>query len=242
LAFTSCDASIRQDIAGFMGGFSGNVYTQSGAVEPSTPNADAIAELIEDTVPVQVTADDAADPFDTGVTIVLDGDVVILSPQTPAEQTERNETLDEAFSSPDETAALLEKMNEPATTDEADAVTGTVTVFNATIDAVIVDMGLDENDPDDAEVIDLLENLQMTIPDTSTITKGDVLVLQMMVDLVSSAVTTIDDIDTVDEDTLLALAADASFTANAALNLESATSIDFSGQLSLQELMNSFGN
>jgi hypothetical protein len=55
-------------------------------------------------------------------------------------------------------------------------------------------------------------------------------------------VTTIEDIDTVDEDDLLALAADASFTANIALNLESATAIDFSGQLSLQELMDSFGN
>jgi hypothetical protein len=242
LAFTSCDANIRQDIAGLMGDFSSNVYIDSGMVELQTPNAENLVVLIENLEPETVEASNTADPFNTGVTIELDEDVDILSPQTSAEQTERNEMLDETFSSSDETKALLEELEKPATTDEADAVTGTVMVFNETIDAVIVDMELDENNPDDAEIIDLLENLKMTIPDTSDITKGDVLVLQMMVDLVSTAVTTIEDIDTVDEDDLLALAADASFTANIALNLESATAIDFSGQLSLQELMDSFGN
>jgi hypothetical protein len=63
-----------------------------------------------------------------------------------------------------------------------------------------------------------------------------------MANIVKTAVVTIKSPTDPTDDELIALAADASFTALIAGKLTDSTSIDFSGQLSLQSLLDSYNS
>ena len=85
LAFTSCDANIRQDIAGLMGDFSENVYIANGFVEANTANAAAVTSAVAAIGSQDVTAGEQDESFGIAVAIP-DGVTKVIKPQTPAEQ------------------------------------------------------------------------------------------------------------------------------------------------------------
>ncbi len=243
IAFISCDADMRSNLAGFMGNFGGNVYVESGLVEAPIENVEAVKTLATSlgtgSGVASVSGGGTTSEFGTSVTVPA-GVTVILIPQNDDDRSSLNNKLADAIASPDEEKALVEAMKNPATSEQQTAVVGTVATFNATLQSVIDD--LDPSDEDDAKVIELLETLVIPTPDAEGITQGDVVVLQMMANIVKTAVETIESSTDPTDDELIALAADASFTALIAGKLTDSTSIDFSGQLSLQSLLDSYNS
>ncbi len=249
LAFTSCDANIRQDIAGLMGDFSENVYIASGMVEANTANAAAVTETTAsigtgDSAEA-VTAGDSNTTF--GISVTIPAEVTkIIKPQTEAEQEETKDDLATAFASPTQTKQLVDSLKAPASDDQVEAAEGTILLFNATLDKLKTDLATSN-----AELSETLSELTLpTLEDGEELTQGDVLVLQMMTNLISNTVATLNeasttsgDLNTVDittaenKEKVLSIVDDALFTAQVAEQLSGAASIDFSGQLDLAALL-----
>jgi len=250
LAFTSCDANIRQDIAGLMGGFNENVYIASGMVEPNTANAAAVTETTANIG----TGDSALTITETtdstfGISVTVPNEVKkIIRPQTPAEQEEIKDDLATAFASPTQTKQLVESLKAPITdSEQVKAAEGTILLFNATLDKLKNDLATNNE-----ELSDTLSELALPeIEEGEELTQGDVLLLQMMTNLISNTVATLNetttttgDYTTVDGDALtsdmvLSIVDDALFTAQVAEQLSGTGSIDFSGQLDLAGLLSS---
>lgn len=247
LAFTSCDANIRQDIAGLMGDFSENVYIANGFVEANTANAAAVtattASIGTGDSAEDVTAGDSNTTF--GISVTIPAEVTkIIKPQTEAEQEETKDDLATAFASPTQTAELVESLKAPATAEQKEAAAGTVLLFNATLEQLKTDLGTN------TELADTISELLLPeVEEGEELTQGDVLVLQMMTNLISNTVATLndasgDDLDsTIDitteenKEKVLSIVDDALFTAQVAEQLSGAASIDFSGQLDLAALL-----
>jgi hypothetical protein len=245
LAFTSCDASIRQDIAGLMGDFSGNVYIESGMVDADTSNATAVTQT---TASIGIgesaeTVTGTADPYGIGISVIVSGSVTIIKPQTEAEQEAIKDDLATAFASPTQTKQLVESLKAPASGEQKTAAEGTVKLFNATLTAL-------QGQLTDEDLKSTLAELALPeIEQGEGLTQGDILILQMMTNLITNTVTNLDTDDSNDSFTsiditkaenkekVLSIVDDALFTAQVAEQLSGAASIDFSGQLDLAALL-----
>ena len=250
LAFTSCDANIRQDIASLMGDFSENVYIANGFVEANTANAAAVtattASIGTGDSAQTVIEKTANTTFGVSVTVPT-GVTKIIKPQTETEQEETKENLATAFASPTQTAELVESLKTPITdVEQVKAAEGTILLFNATLDKLKNDLATSNE-----KLSETLSELTLpTLEEGEELTQGDVLVLQMMTNLISNTVATLNettstpgDFTTVDgnaltSDKVLSIVDDALFTAQVAEQLSGTGSIDFSGQLDLVALMN----
>jgi hypothetical protein len=249
LAFTSCDANIRQDIAGLMGDFSGNVYIESGMVEANTANAAAVTTTTA-SIGTGDSAIDLSDDTDGkdetfGIEIDIPSEVTtIIKPQTEAEQEAIKDDLATAFASPTQTEQLVESLKAPASDKQIEAAEGTILVFNATLDQLKEELG------DESELADILVELKLpAVEGGEELTQGDILILQMMTNLITNTVTNLDTDDSNDSFTsiditkaenkekVLSIVDDALFTAQVAEQLSGAASIDFSGQLDLAALL-----
>jgi hypothetical protein len=248
LAFTSCDANIRQDIADLMGDFSSNVYIDSGMVEANTANAAAVtattASIGTGDSAQTVTENTADTTFGVSVTVPT-GVTKIIKPQTEAEQEETKDDLATAFASPTQTEELVDSLKAPASDEQVDAAEGTILLFNATLTQLQSDLG-----STNTELAETIAELALPeIEEGEELTQGDVLVLQMMTNLISNTVATLNeasgnDLDsTIDitteenKEKVLSIVDDALFTAQVAEQLSGAASIDFSGQLDLAALL-----
>ena len=248
LAFTSCDASIRQDIAGLMGDFSGNVYIESGMVEANTANAAAVTTTTA-SIGTGDSAIDLSDDTDGkdetfGIEIDIPSEVTtIIKPQTEAEQEAIKDDLATAFASPTQTEQLVESLKAPASGEQKTAAEGTVKLFNATLTAL-------QGQLTDEDLKSTLAELALPeIEQGEGLTQGDILILQMMTNLITNTVTNLDTDDSNDSFTsiditkaenkekVLSIVDDALFTAQVAEQLSGAASIDFSGQLDLAALL-----
>nr|WP_321294741.1 hypothetical protein [uncultured Sphaerochaeta sp.] len=254
IGLISCDASIRSNIADFMGGFSGNVYVEAGLVEPNKADVEAavaaIATIGTGTGASAVSAGSSNSELGVAVTVPA-GVTTILAPQTAAEQEDLKTDLAATLNSPTQTATLLVELAKPITdaTQQA-AAQGTVKVFNATLTALQTSLS-----GADAELKTAIDKLELPeIDDPSTLTQGDVLVLQMMTNLISN---TVDKLEAVgggnlsgvtaatietNKTQLLSIVDDALFTAQMAEQISGAASIDFSGQLDLASLLDSLND
>jgi hypothetical protein len=252
LAFTSCDANIRQDIAGLMGDFSGNVYIESGMVEANTANAAAVTTTTA-SIGTGDSAIDLSDDTDGkdetfGIEIDIPSEVTtIIKPQTEAEQEAIKDDLATAFASPTQTEQLVESLKAPASGEQNIAAKGTVLLFNKTLTDLSSQLA---GEDEDNELADTIAGLALPeIEEGEELTQGDILVLQMMTNLIKNTVDTLNettttegDFSTVDEEALtsdmvLSIVDDALFTAQVAEQLSGAASIDFSGQLDLAALL-----
>jgi hypothetical protein len=248
LAFTSCDANIRQDIADLMGDFSSNVYIDSGMVEANTANAAAVtattASIGTGDSAQTVTENTADTTFGVSVTVPT-GVTKIIKPQTEAEQEAIKDDLATAFASPTQTEELVDSLKAPASDEQVEAAEGTILLFNATLTQLQTDLG-----STNTELAETIAELALPeIEEGEELTQGDVLVLQMMTNLISNTVATLneasgDDLDsTIDitteenKEKVLSIVDDALFTAQVAEQLSGAASIDFSGQLDLAALL-----
>lgn len=254
IGLISCDASIRSNIADFMGGFSGNVYVEAGLVEPNKADAEAAVATVATMGTAGSTETAIKDSNQTvfnvpGVDLsTLSSTTTILAPQDEAEQVALKDSIASALASPTQTATLVEALSQPATTEQKAAAVGTVTVFNVVI------AELQNALPADSELATTIAELALpTISSSDELTQGDILVLQLMTNLVNNTVASLNEItsnnlNSLDESTLddaanktkvLAIVDDALFTAQMAEQLSGAANIDFSGQLDLASLLDS---
>jgi len=247
LTMISCDESMRSNIAGFMGGFGGNVYSDAGLIVVNTAQADAAAAAVGG-IGLGSGVEDADDEG-FGVTIPTpDSGTKVLVPQTPAKQKELKDNLGDAFNSTDQTEQLLADLGKPATDDQKEAAIGTIAVYNATLEALKVQLADGGTD-----LGDTLNNLQLPdVGDGSGLTQGDMLALQLMTDLISNTIATLTEIGGVDglggvdedalndddnKDRILSIVDDALFAAEMAEQISGAASINFTGQIDLGSLM-----
>ncbi len=250
IALISCDADIRSNIAGFMGGLGGNVYVDNEWVEPNKADAEAAVATITTlgTAGSTTTATASSNATMFGISDVdlsgLSGDTTILAPQATVAQTELKDSLATALASPTQTKTLLQNLSQPASTEQITAAVGTVTVFNAAISALQSEL------PPGNELANTIAELALpAITSSDELTQGDILVLQMMTNLISNTVATLNtvsnnnlgsltDAQLQDNQTqVLSIVDDALFTAQIAEQLSGSATIDFSGQLDLASLL-----
>ncbi|ADY12695.1 hypothetical protein [Sphaerochaeta globosa] len=239
IAMISCDADIRSDIAGLMGGFGGNVYIDNEWVQPNKADAEAAVTAIASLGTAGSTATTSNTAAETvfginGVDLSgLTSGATILAPQSVDDQNALKNSVASALTSPTQTATLIVELSKPATAEQKTAAAGTTAVFNAVITSLAAQVTTD-NPTLGAAIAEL------SLPDfsaTDDITQGDILILQMMTNLVNNTITQLSDgsggIDaaTVDSDTALAILGDALFTAQVAEQLSGASTINFSGDL-----------
>lgn len=251
IGLISCDASIRSNIADFMGGFSGNVYVEAGLVEPNSDDVEAAVAIVSalgtSSESVSTLSGGSTDAFNVGINVTVAADSTILKPQSTADQTTLKTDLAATLNSPTQTATLLTELAKPITDSaQKKVVADTVTVFNDTLTALKGQL------TGDAELQTAIDKLTLPAVDATndTLTQGDVLVLQMMTNLVANTVTKLkainSDLTLIDNTAiennktdLLTIVDDALFTAQMAEQISGAASIDFSGQLDLASLLDS---
>ncbi len=248
LAFTSCDASIRQDIAGLMGDFSGNVYIESGMVEPDLGAAEdannettqigtsscstgtATVETSDGTSTITTSAFGGIDiSVDVDDDELNDGTLDIIAPQPADKQQAYTNDLAESITSPSKKEKLLTDMAKPATAEQKEMAKGSVIVFNAVVDKIATDI----------DIKAAIEELKLdSITDEDELTQGDMAILQLMTNLVSNIVAkakvdnsnNISDAEITDEEAL-DIFSEALFTAKVTEELSGISSINFSGEL-----------
>ena len=247
LTMISCDADMRSNLAGWMGGFNGNVYADAGFIVPNTAQAEAAAATIAAIGSVNTPVADGDKAMGIAVSGISSG-AKIISPQTKDKQKELKDNLADAFNSDSQKEKLIEDLKKKVTsTEQKDAAVGTVEVFNATLDALEEEVGVG------SDLGLALQKLKLPALDPDNITQGDLLVLQLMTDLISNTVTTLDSMggisgstegqlsDSANRDKVLSIIDDALFAAEVTEQLSGAASIDFTGQLDLGSLMEGMG-
>jgi len=255
LTMISCDADMRSNLAGFMGGFNSNVYADAGFIVPNTAQAEAASATIA-AIGTGSGADTVLAGNDTsamGFEVTLVDDTTFLAPQSKAKQDELKNNLADAFNSKTQKEQLLNDLKDDASSEQKTAAEGTITVFNQTLAAL--GNKLNTGSTESKELGDVLAKLTLP-PIGANPTKGDMLALQLMTDLISNTVAALESIgggslDGVDGDalahednkaTLLSIIDDALFAAEVAEQISGAASIDFTGQINLGDLMDGLGD
>lgn len=234
IGLISCDASIRSNIADFMGGFQSNVYVEAGLVEPNKADVQAavatIAAIGTGTGAADVSG--SATTNQLGISVSVPGGVTtMLVPQSPSKQAEVKTNLSNAIASTTQKAELLTSLKTTATPEQKTAAQGTVAVFNATISSL-------SGNITDANLRAAIDDLALpTIGPSDEVTQADLLILQLMTDLVGNTIAAVtDDYGDIDEsliteDKALEIFGNALFVAKVTENLSGAASINFSGDL-----------
>ena len=255
LTMISCDADMRSSIAGFMGGFGGNVYSDAGLIVVNTAQAEAAAVTIAAIGTGTAGSENVSGGISAslGIDITVPGGVeTMLAPQLPDKQKELKDNLGDAFNSDKQKEKLLEDLKKPVTdADQKKAAQGTVLVLNQALEDLKGSLS------GSVELGDALDKLKLpVIANEDTITQGDMLALQLMTDLISNTIASLQTIgggtlggvdeealeSSANQNTLLSIIDDALFVAEMAENLSGAASIDFTGQIDLGSLLDGLGN
>ncbi len=188
IAFISCDADMRSNLAGFMGNFGGNVYVDNEWVKPDTEDLDKVKDTLNNLAPVPIISSSTSA---LGIEVSGITATSILSPQNESEQSVVKESLAKSLTTKEKTEDLVKELSNPATAEQKAAVEGTVEVFNKTVDAIILEVKA--NTP---ELEATLNDLKITIPSggINNYTKGDVLVMQLMTNLISNTINTLEEV------------------------------------------------
>ena len=243
LTMISCDADMRSNIANLMGGFGGNVYEDAGLIVANTAQAEAAAAAVA--VIGTPESVETADTSGLGVTISAPAaGTKILTPQTPAKQTELKNNLADALNSETQKKQLLVDLKKPVTdVGQKEAAQGTVAVFNATLAALGTE--LNKGDTASQDLGAVFGNLILPEVGDSP-TQGDMLALQLMTDLISNTIATLNSIGggvagdggtgltgvtaanlAANKDRVLTIIDEALFAAQMAEQLSGAADIDF---------------
>lgn len=244
IALISCDADIRSNIAGFMGGLGGNVYVDNEWVQPNTEDLDKVKDTLNNLAPVAISGSTSA----LGINVTGVVATSILSPQNESEQAAVKESLAKSLTTQDRIDDLVLELSQSATDEQKAAVEGTVEVFNKTVDAIILQVKT--NTP---ELEATLNDLKITIPSggTNSYTKGDVLVMQLMTNLISNTISTLEEVgggslgdlassdisSTANKDKVLSIVNEALFAAKIADQVSGAATLNLSTQLNLGALI-----
>ncbi len=230
LTITSCDADMRSNFAGFLGGFGGNIY--DGLIESDLSSANDANEAIAGLDGVKPALGDGGKvELYGGVEIILTEDDVVLSSQSTNDQAAMRDKIKKATKTDDNKEKFVTDQKKPASGGQQEAAKGTVKAINATIDAIA------GGDVDDS-VKTLLEKLKLPEVEEEEITQADVLILQLMTDMISNTMDAIgEDGKTLDEDKIESLLNDVLFTVEIAETLSGASSISFVDDLNLFDLL-----
>ena len=248
LTMISCDADMRSNLAGFMGGFGGNVYESAGFIEENAAKAAAVEAAVTTITAIGTSPVVVADgPTSTmGLAVTVDSGTKLLAPQ---ENKDDQNTFKNGIETALETdkSGFLAKLKDPATDDQKEAAKGTIDVFNNTLDALKTELG--END----ELNEILENLKLTaIGAEDTLTQGDMLALQLMTDLIFNTVDTLTTIgggdlgdvtgENLEDNTaeLLNILDDLYFLDSITDKISGSTSINFSGKFDFTSLLEGY--
>ena len=247
--FSGCDAEIRKNIVGFMDNVSGNVYLDNNIVEANTADAQAVVNAI-----ASIGTGAGQQAVDGGGTDVLGISVTVtttttLKPQDEAGQEALRESLLNSLQTKSNREALKKNLSATAGDDQQEAAKGSVEVLNKTLKE-LEDVLKTEN-PDLAQALS-----ELTLPEIEgdeDLTKGDVLLLQMMTNLLKNTYDALadaagggDKLDTLDANALKSgtakqkvesIVKDALLAARLAEELSGAASIDFSGKLDFGALL-----
>lgn len=245
IALISCDADIRSNIAGFMGGLGGNVYVDNEWVQPNTEDLDKVKDTLNNLAPVTISSGSTSA---LGINVTDVFATSILSPQNESEQAAVKESLAKSLTTQDRIDDLVLELSQDATAEQKAAVEGTVEVFNKTVDEII--LLVKDNTP---ELEATLNDLKITIPSggTNSYTKGDVLVMQLMTNLISNTISTLEEVgggslgvlkstdisSTANKDKVLSIVNEALFAAKIADQVSGAATLKLSTQLDLGALI-----
>lgn len=244
IALISCDADIRSNIAGFMGGLGGNVYVDNEWVQPNTEDLDKVKDTLNNLAPVTISGSTSA----LGINVTGVDATRILSPQNESEQAAVKESLAKSLTTQDRIDDLVLELSQDATAEQKAAVEGTVEVFNKTVDEII--LLVKDNTP---ELEATLNDLKITIPSggTNSYTKGDVLVMQLMTNLISNTISTLEELgggslgdlestdvsSTANKDKVLSIVNEALFAAKIAEQVSGSATLKLSTQINLEALI-----
>lgn len=245
--FSGCDAEIRKNIAGFMDNVSGNVYLDNGIIEPNTADAQAVVNAI-----ASIGTGDAKETVSGGNTNVLGISVAVnttttLKPQDEDGQEALRESLLNSLQTKSNREALKENLSDTADSEQQEAAKGSVEVLNETLKEL--EDVLETANPDLAQALSQLKLPE--IEGDEDLTKGDVLLLQMMTNLLKNTYDALadasdDDLANLDAEDLKSgtakqkvesIVKDALLAARLAEELSGAASIDFSGKLDFGALL-----
>ena len=252
LTMISCDADMRSNIAGFMGGFGGNVYADAGLIVVNTAQAEAAAA----TVAAIGTGADGSEDISDGTSISLgisvtvpEGVTKILAPQSKAKQDELNNNLADALNGKQKEQLLKDLGTKVTDTEQKDAAKGTAKVFNETLKELGTQLS------GNTDLGNALKKLEL--PDLGSgddLTQGDLLTLQLMTNLISNTVKKLndlssDDLSTIDGDTLkdnpddiLAIVGEALFVADVLEQISGADSLNIFAQINFQSVIDEIEN
>ena len=245
--FSGCDAEIRKNIAGFMDNVSGNVYLDNNIVEANTAEAQAVVNAI-----ASIGTGDAKETVSGGNTNVLGISVAVnttttLKPQDEDGQEALRESLLNSLQTKSNREALKENLSDTADSEQQEAAKGSVEVLNETLKEL--EDVLETANPDLAQALSQLKLPE--IEGDEDLTKGDVLLLQMMTNLLKNTYDALadasdDDLANLDAEDLKSgtakqkvesIVKDALLAARLAEELSGAASIDFSGKLDFGALL-----
>lgn len=202
LTFTSCDADMRSQVANLMDNASGNVYLDNGLIEANTEDVEAVSDTVS-----TIGNETLSGTLDFGgVEITVDPrEDEPLAPLDEEEQAQLEEDLSATFNSPSQTAQLQTEMAGGASDEQKDAAGASLYLINYVLGQI--SGGLEADDP----LKDVLESIDLT--PAGEMTKGDVLLVQMMTNLVSNIGDVLAGDDDPSDEELLSLADDALFAA-----------------------------
>jgi len=258
LTMISCDADMRSNLAGFMGGFNSNVYADAGLIVANTAQAEAAAAAVA-TIGTGAGAPDVIggtnnDSLGLDLTVPT-GAEKMLAPQPKDKQDKLKDNLADAFNSKTQKDKLLDDLKTPVTdNDQKKAAKGTVLVVNQALEDLKTKL------TGNPELGAALEKLKLPEIDTDDdLTQGDMLSLQLMTDLIANTVKTLKEIGDTGSGTkglegvtgdkleanktkVLSIIDDALFAAEVAEQISGSGSIDFTGQINLGDLMDGLGD
>jgi hypothetical protein len=253
LTMISCDADMRSNIAGLMGGFGGNVYEDAGLIVVNTAQAEAAAATVATIGTGAGAATITGSASSTmGLPVTDLTETKLLEPQSKTKQTELKNNLGDALNSETQKKKLLEDLKKPASGEQKAAAKGTIEVFNKTLKE------LESKLTNSTDLGDTFKKLEL--PDVGdNPTQGDMLALQLMTDLISNTIATLNDIGgggaldlsrvnatelekPANKTKVLSIIDDALFAADMAEQLSGAASIDFTGQIDLGDLLDGLDN
>jgi F0F1-type ATP synthase epsilon subunit len=139
VAFVSCDADLRSQVAGWMDSVSDNVYLENGLIDVNTESVDAVVDAI-------AAIDDVSEAMDE------------------EEQEQLEATLSSTFDSPTQTEILLEELGTDAEEAQQASAETAIVKFEDMLSDLAEDEDMDEDDP----LYDALSSFELDVPDTLT--------------------------------------------------------------------------
>ncbi len=262
LVLIGCEQDMRNSIADFLSPLGKNAYIMAGLVELDTENQDKLdgaADAVGTGARQGAVANDGTIKADDGFGVEVTGvpaNTKYLAPQKDKDaRNDLKNIVGDATGSDDDVKQANERMKEKITSaEQKEAAKGTVTIINT----LITNIQNSNTDNEGKTNLGFLKNLKLEDVDEDNLTKGDMVMLQLMTDMVANTVETLleivnqdkgedeeKDVDlrNLDVTTLQnnpkieGIINDALSVAEAVDKISGATTIDFLGDMSISALL-----